>query len=94
MRLGLVDRRVPVAPLVAGRHRFVVRVARQDDLAEEIEDRRLHGRIAPARTSDRARDDGAVGWPPAVLVDVGAIDRKAGDDFGDDVAQAVEREVA
>ena len=85
-------RRIAAAPVVG--QRAGVDVARQHHLAEDVEERRFHGRVAPPRAGDGAFQDGAVFGDPAVLVHVGAVDREAGDDLGDDLAQAVAREVA
>ena len=69
-------------------------VARHHDLAEEIEEQRLHRGIAPAGAADRALEHGAIVGRPSALVDVGAVHGEARDDLGEHVAQAVEREVA
>ena len=82
-RLVGVGRRVAVAAIVAPGGTPVVRSRAQHHLAEEVEERALHRRVAAPRARDRALDDGAVVGGPALLVDVGAVDGEAGDDLGD-----------
>ena len=74
--------------------RRCVGTARHDDFTEEVEERRLHRGVAPTGPPDGAFDNGAVFGAPAILVDVGAIDRETGDDFCQRLAQAIEGEVA
>ncbi len=90
-RVLLRQRRIADAPVVG--QRSGIDVARQHHLAEEVEQRRFHRRVAPPRAGDGAFHDGAVFGSPALFVDVGAVVGEAGDDLGDDLAQTGAREV-
>ena len=73
---------------VAVHRRVAVIALQQQDAAQEIEDRRSHGFVAPFGASNRLLDVAAVAFADvAALVDVGAVDREAGDGFANGLAQ-------
>ncbi len=66
----------------------------KQDIAQEMEMGTVERGIAAACIADGGVDIFAVIIVDAATGDVGAINREAGDDFTEDAAQAVEREVA
>ena len=65
----------------------------EHDLAQEFEDRGLERRVAPAGAPDGLVDRRSDRRGSSREADVRAIDREAGDDLDERVAEAVEREV-
>jgi hypothetical protein len=82
--------------LLAPHRAQLVRPVEQEDVAHELEDGATRRRVAADRPADRAVDvlPVAEGEVAGVRVDVGAIDREAGDRLPERVGQAAEREVA